>query len=719
MQHPVKTAKRLTVGALLALASIWAGCGSSTPTSNFQGDGGGVDGAGGRGPDGAKGSGQRDSGVMMLKGHDASKPPCVKPTCEELHADCGTVTDHKCGGVVECGGCKGTQSCGGGGVPNQCGDMVVHSDSGLGGDGCKRRTCADQKITCGVASDGCGGSLQCGSCNAPQTCGGDPHKFGQCGCTGLCSTVATCSGTTTTDLVGKVLDPAGVNPLYNVLVYVPNDPTDPGLQPFTAGVTCGACGGTAAGDPLVTTYTAPDGTFTLKGVPSGSAVPVVIQLGRWRRQFKVDISHSCGTNMPPGGTFKMPANHMEGDIPRIAIVTGAYDPVECALYDIGIDQSEFTNPGGGGYINFFTADDPTYPGTGRGAMIDSNTPDQDLLFAKPDGGAKALIYDYDMVVLECEGYQELEPMDQQATLASYLSAGGRVFASDYTYDWFWQNAPLSGAATWDGNHDGKAWQVTGSVTQPPGNPQGKAFDQWLENVGISAAGSENVSIFPAYQNVPTIIAPTQMWLFTTQSEGQDASQPPTTPIQFTFNTPLNAPPSKQCGRVTFNDWHAFVPPAGTAGYPNFLSGGTIFPAACLNPGGASSPQENIFEFMIFDLSDCVQPYTPICNPETCAEQHIECGPAGDGCGNLIQCGSCSGGQACGGGGAGKCGTETTTMCTPQTCAGQKIQCGPAGDGCGNELQCGNCATGQICGFSTPGQCGGMVGPAVRVGGDRL
>ncbi len=37
--------------------------------------------------------------------------------------------------------------------------------------------------------------------------------------------------------------------------------------------------------------------------------------------------------------------------------------------------------------------------------------------------------------------------------------------------------------------------------------------------------------------------------------------------------------------------------------------------------------------MIFDLSACVQPYTPLCTPRTCAAQNIECGPAGDGCGN--------------------------------------------------------------------------------------
>jgi hypothetical protein len=45
-------------------------------------------------------------------------------------------------------------------------------------------------------------------------------------------------------------------------------------------------------------------------------------------------------------------------------------------------------------------------------------------------------------------------------------------------------------------------------------------------------------------------------------------------------------------------------------------------------------------------------------------------------------------------------------CCPHTCADQGIECGLAGDGCGNELNCGNCPGGQTCGGSgQPGVCG--------------
>jgi hypothetical protein len=215
------------------------------------------------------------------------------------------------------------------------------------------------------------------------------------------------------------------------------------------------------------------------------------------------------------------------------------------------------------------------------------------------------------------------------------------------------------------------------------NPKGMAFDQWLEVVGVSAPGSHTIaSIFPAFHNTDGVVAPTQRWLYW---GGQ-------IPLHFTFNTPVGAPSQNQCGRVVYSDWHA-------QSY-NFTKNKT-FPAEC--PAGAMTAQEAIVEFMLFDLSACVMPYTPVCTPKTCASENIQCGPAGDGCGNLLNCGPCPMGQYCGGGGPGKCGNSSS--CMPSTCAAQGLQCGPAGDGCGNQLNCGNCPTGEICGLGGPGKCG--------------
>jgi hypothetical protein len=89
---------------------------------------------------------------------------------------------------------------------------------------------------------------------------------------------------------------------------------------------------------------------------------------------------------------------------------------------------------------------------------------------------------------------------------------------------------------------------------------------------------------------------------------------------------------------------------------------------------------------------------PGCTPKSCSGQGFTCGMQGDGCGDAINCGTCPSGQAC------NDGACTSGTCTPKTCAEQGYACGSVGDGCGNLINCGTCSPGAICGGMTPGQC---------------
>ncbi|MFT3765936.1 MAG: hypothetical protein QM820_10525 [Minicystis sp.] len=681
-------------------------------------------------------------------------PACVPKTCADMSADCGPIADG-CGGVVQCGACTAPKTCGGGGTPSQCGDpggnctpftcAQLGVNCGPQGDGCGNlidcgtcalpetcggsgfagvcglpictpQTCAQIGSNCGFQGDGCGGVMDCGVCIGGQTCGGAGMP-GVCGtpntCTNLCLKQVTCANpNVTTTVTGTVYAPNGVDPLLNALVYVPNAP----VSPFTPNVACETCGAKASGSPLVTAVSGVDGKFTLKNVPVGQNIPMVIQLGRWRRQITIPSVVACQNNALPAAQTRLPKNKVEGDIPLMAVATGSLDAFECVFRQIGVDDSEFTSGTGNGRIHLYTGSGS--PGAGIAGSQTETQLTSDINKLKK----------YDMVFFPCQGSEYQKDATQLANIISYADAGGRVFSTHYSYVWLEQNGPFAGTAVWNTESGLRSSVQTGYVDMS--FPKGQALAQWLVNVGASTTLGQ-IELEELRHDVDDVIPPTQTWITIQDSIYGKL------PVHFTFNTPVGTPAAQQCGRVLFDDFHVFPGSFGT------------FPDECASI--PLKPQHKLLEFMIFDLGSCVTPDVPVCTPKTCQQLGancglagdgcggaiscgtctppltcggggtpsvcgsnctpktcnqlgIQCGPAGDGCGGVIQCGSCPAGQSCGGGGMpGVCGNQ---MCTPKTCAQQSIQCGPAGDGCGNLIQCGNCPAGQTCGGGgQSGVCG--------------
>ena len=75
----------------------------------------------------------------------------------------------------------------------------------------------------------------------------------------------------------------------------------------------------------------------------------------WRRQVLIPNVTRCVDNPLPTALTRLPRNRTEGDIPLMAMVTGNVDALECVLRKIGIDNSEFTTPAGGGRVQLFVA----------------------------------------------------------------------------------------------------------------------------------------------------------------------------------------------------------------------------------------------------------------------------------------------------------------------------------------------------------------------------
>jgi hypothetical protein len=93
-----------------------------------------------------------------------------------------------------------------------------------------------------------------------------------------------------------------------------------------------------------------------------------------------------------------------------------------------------------------------------------------------------------------------------------------------------------------------------------------------------------------------------------------------------------------------------------------------------------------------------------CVPDTCQAQQKNCGSMPDGCGGVIQCGSCTAPELCGGGGTPNvCGEGS---CSPTTCAAEGKDCDRISDGCSDVISCGTCTPPETCGGGGVGNvCG--------------
>ena len=261
-------------------------------------------------------------------------------------------------------------------------------------------------------------------------------------CVGLKCQQKICGGAATTSISGRVYDPAGKVPLYNVIVYVPNAP----LEPFTKGATCDKCGTVTSGSPIVTTLTDSKGQFVLKDVPVGTNIPLVMQIGKWRRKINIPEVKECVDNpITDKNATRLPRNRKEGDLPQMALVTGGCDELECLFRKMGIDDAEYTSGTGTGAMHL-------YQGSGGGTV-------SGITSAQPFWKDLTQLKKYDMVILSCEcsEYPSNKGTDALNAMWAYANAGGRIFASHYHYYWF-----KSGPTDWQST----ATWTTGSTGTP-------------------------------------------------------------------------------------------------------------------------------------------------------------------------------------------------------------------------------------------------------------
>jgi hypothetical protein len=433
-------------------------------------------------------------------------------------------------------------------------------------------------------------------------------------CTNLECRQVPCANGAKTTVSGTVYDPAGKVPLYNVTVYVPNG------QPkaLTQGATCDQCNAAVTGNPIAITLTDSAGHFVLENVPVGADVPLVIQIGKWRRQVKIPNVGTCvDTAITDKNLLRLPRNQSEGDIPRMAITTGGADPLECLLRKIGLDDAEFTPASGDGRVHLYQGGGYTQTQVDGGAT-QHNAAGQ--FAATLNGGASFTQADqlwndvnklkaYDMLLMACEGDPdrnvETKPQAALDAVFQYANLGGRVFASHYHDYWIDRsNPPLvnppSPTPTATFPQTGiwvDPYQVQRPTSPALGTidtsfPKGAAFKDWLTNVG-SLQPDGRIRIFEPGQLLRSVAPVSQKWISLQNDNDPGADK---TAVQYmTFNTPVGADAGAQCGRVVYNNLH--VSSGGD-------TPGQAFPNGCTQPN--LSDQEKALEFLLFDLSACIQ-----------------------------------------------------------------------------------------------------------------
>jgi hypothetical protein len=446
----------------------------------------------------------------------------------------------------------------------------------------------------------------------------------QCTGNGWNCKIVQCEGGAKTTVTAKVYDPAGKVPLYDVAVYVPNTT----VAAITTGPTCDTCATPVSGDPVASALTDATGQFVMQDVPVGINVPLVIQIGKWRRIISLSEVKACQSNIfDDPSLFRLPANQSEGNLPKIALAVGGADSLECMLRRIGVSDSEFTNPTGKGRVNLITND--IYGTASVNAAPTSYTngdtfPVLSQFFASinslADGGFVDAGVDplgsYDILIVSCQGSQEagraVTSADKQG-LKAFVDSGGRAFLSHYNYSWL-RGGLIVDDKDVDPSAEGSAidlqtkytqtpflpiavWEDPTALTYAPGGdgayavdmsfPKGSSMASWLFNVQASTTlGS--IDLVNVKNPATSIVANVaQRWIYQT-SMG--------TPY-ISANTPLEeaANPDQQCGRIVQTGIHVATAAGDTIGPP--------FPSGCVSAD--LTDQEKAMEFLFFDLSSCV------------------------------------------------------------------------------------------------------------------
>jgi hypothetical protein len=393
-----------------------------------------------------------------------------------------------------------------------------------------------------------------------------------------------CNGQATT-LTGVVLAPNGKDPVAHALVYVPV-----ATRPYPAGVACELCDAPIDAARVSTTSDA-SGHFVLDlgALSPAASVTLTVDKGRFRHSGDVDVT-ACGATPVPAAAATLPGKSGSGDdIPKIAVATGNKDQLDAVLAAMGLDPKL-------GFDCFegraTTGTALTSPCGKRGTLAAIET----LL-----GDATALAR-YNLLFLSCApGKFKALPAATQKTIAANLvtwtQQGGRLFATDNSYDYIAQAFPeaavfLNGNLSVDAANVG--YGTSGAGTQYAGRVNDATLAAWLTAVGALTPGSNTLPL-GGYLNKWSVVQSLPMTtddvVDATDARAYPSASATTPGPATTYPQTLRfdvAPPggASACGRAIYSSYHTL-------------------PTTAAPTAGELVPQERILEYLMLEAGACL------------------------------------------------------------------------------------------------------------------
>lgn len=371
-------------------------------------------------------------------------------------------------------------------------------------------------------------------------------------------------------LSGKVVAPEGTIPISGALVYIATAP--PAAIPD--GVYCDKCVHIPDGTPHTTTKS--DGTFELDA--STGNYYLVVQKGAFRRVRQLSVIE--GPQQVPIDKTKLPniTDKANGDdVPKIAVMLGAWDPIELVLARMGLKATITKDLLGRAQV--LGKDAPAFAIYGvHGLFETSPHPSPVTLITDPKEISKYHIVFLpcsgginDMGATKCSGVYNSDSRVKK-NISDFVAQGGRLYVSDWSYEYVRQIFP--GYVTWSGENSQIGSACMGGGGEQSVRNQDSGLSAWLTAQGKSLSSVKDA--WTALSSVqeklgidadgkPVKVKP-KVWV--------EASAPVTTSLQH------------GCGRVMYTTYHTQ-------------------PTSEVN--GALEPQALALLYLILEVGVCIDP----------------------------------------------------------------------------------------------------------------